>query len=112
MKDNHQYIRFIKECIDDIHTFISGDEESFILDKKTQFAVIRALQILAESTPRLSPEIKESYPEVDWRGIAGFRNVLVHDYFGLNPARIWEIAQNDLPTLENAVKKMIDGGDQ
>lgn len=107
MKDNSQYIRFIKECIDDIHSFTSEEEESFRHDKKTQFAVIRALQILAESTQRLSPTLKAAYPEVDWRSIAGFRNVLVHDYFGLNPARIWEIVETDLPILEDAIIRMI-----
>ena len=108
MKENHQYIRFIRECIEDVDTFISSNEESFILDKKTQYAVIRALQILAESTQRLSPELKEKYPEVDWRGIAGFRNVLVHDYFGINPVRIWEIVKEDLPILKRTIEFMLE----
>ena len=107
MKDNVQYLQFIKECIDDIYFFISEGEESFMRDKKTQFAVIRALQILAESTQRLSPELKESYRNIDWRSIAGFRNVLVHDYFGVNPLRIWEIIETDLPVLEKVIKTML-----
>jgi len=108
VKNDIYYLRFVKECIDDIYSFTSGGEEFFFYDKKTQFAVIRALQVLAESTQRLSSEIKTTYPEVDWRGIGGFRNVLVHDYFGLNPARIWEIVETDLPTLEKLIIRMIE----
>lgn len=106
MKDNTRYIQFIIECINDIHSFTSEGEEVFIHDKKTQYAVIRALQILAESTQRLSPEIKAGYPEIDWRSIAGFRNVLVHDYFGVYPGRIWDIVLNDLPILEKVIIRM------
>ncbi|MDD1724537.1 MAG: DUF86 domain-containing protein [Methanospirillum sp.] len=79
MKENIRYILFIKECIEDIHSFIDEGRETFFLDKKTQYAVIRALQILAESTQRISSDFKAKYPEADWRGIVRFRNVLVHD---------------------------------
>ncbi len=108
MKGDDLYLHFIRECIYDIHTFISDGEDDFHHNKKTQYAVLRALQILAESTQRLSPELKGEYADVDWRGIAGFRNVLVHDYFGLNSVRIWEIIENDLPILENVINRMID----
>ena len=107
MKDCLNYLEFIVECIDDIYAFIDEDQESFLSDKKTQYAVIRAMQILAESTQRLPPELKAEYPEVEWRGIAGFRNVIVHDYFGLNPLRVWEIIEGDLPLLETVIGKMI-----
>lgn len=107
MKGDDLYLHFIKECIDDIHTFISEGEKEFFQNKKTQYAVIRALQILAESTQRISPDLTNEYPEVDWRGISGFRNVLVHDYFGLNPVRIWEIIENDLPILDREISRMI-----
>jgi uncharacterized protein with HEPN domain len=64
---------FIRECIDDIESFVHEGEDTFFRDKKTQYAVIRALQILAESTQRLSDELKVTYPEIDWRGIVGFK---------------------------------------
>lgn len=108
MKENIRYLLFIKECIEDIHSFITEGREPFFRDKKTQYAVIRALQILAESTQRISSDLKAEYPEADWRGIAGFRNVLVHDYFGLNPLRVWEIITEDLPVLEDVITRMIE----
>ena len=79
----------------------------FLESSLVQDAVIRNLQTLAESTQRLSAKAKESRPEIDWRKIAGFRNVLVHDYLGVDLDRIWTIIRNDLPVLRNAVDQML-----
>ena len=64
-----------------------------------QDAVLRNLQTLAESTQRISDRLKALHPEVDWRAIAGFRNVLAHDYLGINLVRVWEIVSVHLPVL-------------
>jgi uncharacterized protein with HEPN domain len=69
--------------------------------------VLRNLQVLAESTQRLSDGSKARRPEVDWRAIAGFRNVLVHDYLGVDAAAIWKVVQADLPVLKEAVANML-----
>jgi uncharacterized protein with HEPN domain len=61
--------------------------------------VLRNLQTLAESTQRISDHLKAHHPEVDWRAIAGFRNILVHDYLGVSTERIWEIVSVNLPML-------------
>jgi len=65
-----------------------------------QDAIVRNLQIMCESTQRLTDSSKMRHPEVDWRGISGLRNVLVHSYF--------EVVQRDLPTLEAAVKQLLE----
>ena len=75
-----------------------------------QDAIIRNLQVLSESTQRLSDAAKESMSEVDWFKIAGFRNVLVHDYLGIDIERVWNILEKDLPALKKAVQKMLDAG--
>jgi uncharacterized protein with HEPN domain len=68
-------------------------------DTKTQDAVLRNLQVLAESTQRLSNGLKARHSEVPWRTIAAFRNVLVHGYLGVNLERVWQILHEDLPPL-------------
>jgi len=65
---------------------------------------LRELQELAESTKRLSDEIKEARPEIPWSAIAGFRNILVHDYLGVNLKQVWNIVQVDIPVLYQALK--------
>jgi uncharacterized protein with HEPN domain len=84
-----------------------GGENEFFRDEKTQDAVVRNLQIMAESCNRLSDETREAHPEVNWRQIAGFRNVVVHDYFGLNMRTIWEIVTGDLPDLKRHIAAML-----
>ena len=66
-----------------------------------QDAVIRNLQVLGESARRLSEETKARRPVVDWRGIIGFRNVMVHEYLEITLARVWEVVELQLPMLKN-----------
>ena len=72
-----------------------------------QDAVIRNLQIMGESARRLSVETRAGQPEVDWRGIIGLRNVIVHDYLGLSLVRVWEVVEQDLPALKGQVEAML-----
>lgn len=76
-------------------------------DTKTQDAVLRNLQILAESVRRVSDLLKKSHPEVDWRGIAAFRNVAVHDYLGIDLRQIWDIIERDLPDLQRKLDRIL-----
>jgi uncharacterized protein with HEPN domain len=107
MKDDTLYLIHISECVGRIDQYTEGGEDSFLSDLKTQDAVLRNLHTLSESTQRLSPALKLSHPEVDWRGIAGFRNVLVHDYLGVNLARVWEVVEHDLPDLKQKIRNIL-----
>jgi len=100
MKDDRLYLVHILECIDRIERYTAEGKEAFMADEKTQDAVLRNLQVLSESIQRLSAGLKATHPEVDWRGISGFRNVLVHDYLGINLIRVWEIVEDD-PYVSN-----------
>ncbi|MBI4830975.1 MAG: DUF86 domain-containing protein [Candidatus Lindowbacteria bacterium] len=107
MKDDRVYLDHILECLEWIHRYIGEGREAFLADRKTQSAVLRELQTLAESTQRLSIALKKAHTEVSWQGIAGFRNVLVHDYLGIKLPRIWEIIEKDLPELRAAAENML-----
>jgi len=72
--------------------------------------VLRNLQTMAESAQRVSDDLKAKYPEVEWRRIAAFRNVLVHDYLGIDMERVWEITQRDVPRLKQAILTMLEEG--
>lgn len=71
-----------------------------------QDAVIRKLQILAESSQRLSSEIKATESQIPWRELAGFRNVIVHGYLGVDLLAVWLVVEQDLPMLADAVNRM------
>ena len=107
MKDDQLYLIHISECIQRIEKYIGeGGRDAFMASDLIQDAVIRNLQTMAESSTRVSDELQEEHPEVDWLKIRGFRNVLVHDYLGVDLERVWNILENELSKLKNAVEKM------
>ncbi len=103
MKDNGLYLIHIQECLTRIELYTVEGKDAFLTDIKTQDAVLRNLQTLAESTQRLSDELKAAHPDIDWRRISGFRNVLVHDYLSVNLIRVWEIIERNLPDLKGKI---------
>ena len=108
MKDDSVYLRHILECIRRIEEDTNGGYEQFINSHTLQDAVIRNLQIMAESTQRLSDNLKDSNSEIEWFRIAAFRNVLVHDYLGIDIEKIWEITQRDVPGLKDAIRAILN----
>jgi uncharacterized protein with HEPN domain len=90
------YLVHISECIDRIRSYIVEGRDNFFSDSKTNEAVLRSLQALSESTKRLSSEVKAPYSEIEWSKIAGLRNVLVHEYLGVDLELIWEVLDQDL----------------
>ena len=100
------YILHILESIERIDQYVNGDRNRFFNDTMLQDAVLRVLQVMAESSQRLSAEIKSSKEHIDWRGIAGFRNILVHDYLGgIDLELIWQVIEQELPALKKAFSK-------
>ena len=106
MKDDCVYLEHILECTDWVFRHTAEGKDAFFTDRKTQSAVLRELQTLAESAQRLSASVKARHPEIPWERIAGFRNVLVHNYLGIKLQRVWEIVERDLPVLRVAVEAM------
>ena len=104
MKDDRLYLDHVLSCIHRINRYCADGEGTFRESELIQDAVLRNFQTLAESTQLISERLKALHPEVDWRAIAGFRNVLVHDYLGINLARVWEIVSVHLPALESQMQ--------
>ena len=108
MKDDRLYLIHISECIARIEEYVREGRETFLGSRLTQDAVIRNLQVMAESAQRLSDDLKTRHSEIDWRSISGFRNVLVHDYLGVDIEYCWTIVADRLPELKRAVGAMLD----
>ncbi len=110
MKDDAVYLRHILECIRRAEENTSAGYDAFMGSHTLQDAVLRNLQTMAESTQRLSDDAKSAHPNVDWRAISGFRNVLVHNYLGIDLEQIWAAIQRDMPVLKTAVEELQRGG--
>lgn len=107
MKDDIAYVRHIRECIRRIEENVSEGRDRFIESHSLQDAVLRNLQTMSESTQHLSDALKAAHPEIEWARIAAFRNVLVHNYLGIDIDRVWEITQRDVPELKRAILTML-----
>ena len=95
-------LKHILRCIARIQEYTAGGRERFVASPLIQDGVIRNLQTLAESSQHLSEGIRTSHPSVDWKGLAGFRNVLVHDYLGVDLELVYRIVERDVPKLKVA----------
>jgi len=105
------YLEHIQECIRRIEENTEGGRETFLSSHTLQDAVLRNLQTLSEATQRLSDTLKEAHPEIEWAQIAAFRNILVHDYLGVDIEQIWQLVRRDIPKLKAAVVAMLSGSD-
>jgi uncharacterized protein with HEPN domain len=91
--------------IDEYSKDINYDE--FLMDIKTQDAVVRNLEIIGEATKNISEDIKKKYESVPWKRIAGVRDRLIHHYFGVNLDIVWGIVENELKSLNDGIEKIL-----
>ena len=97
-RDYRDHLDDISEAARKALEFVAGmDYEGFLRDEKTAYAVVRALEILGEATKRIPLEIRDRFPEVPWRSMAGIRDKLVHDYVSVNLEVVWKTITEDLP---------------
>jgi len=107
VKDDAVYLAHILECIRRVEANVAGGLDVFRSSLTIQDAVLRNLQTMCESTKRLSGEVKAKHPQVEWRKIAAFRNVVVHEYMGINIDRVWAIIEDELPSLKQAAEQLL-----
>ncbi|ASJ14140.1 HepT-like ribonuclease domain-containing protein [Thermococcus radiotolerans] len=109
MKRAHEdYINDIIEAIALIEEFTANMEfEEFERDKKTQFAVIRALEIIGEAAKAIPEEFKEKHPEVPWKEMARMRDKLIHAYFGVDLRVVWRTLNEDIPQLKKKLETLL-----
>ena len=96
----------MRDGLNRIREYTNGERERFDTSRLVQDAVIRNLQTVAESSQRLSGEIKGAEPQIPWRELSGFRNLIVHGYLGVDLTAIWLVVEQDLPALAEAVNRM------
>ena len=107
MKDDRVYLDNIVECMRRIGEYTQEGQEAFMQSTVIQDAVIRNFEVVGEATKQISPELRDQYPDVPWRQMAGFRDVLIHDYMRLNLNFIWKTVEEDLPDLRPQIEAIL-----
>ena len=107
MKDDRVYLGHIRDAIHDIEEYTAGGRDAFMSDRMRQDAVIRKLEIIGEAVKHLVEETTQRRPDIPWKRIAGMRDRLTHDYFGVDLALVWTAVERDVPQLRSAVDELL-----
>jgi uncharacterized protein with HEPN domain len=102
------YLLHIQDSIKQIYEYTKEGKEVFFRSRLIQDAVVRNLEIVGEATKQLTSEVKAHQPSIPWKQIAGMRDMLIHDYFGVDLNIVWGVVENRLPELEKAVKRLLE----
>jgi len=106
-KEIRIFIEDILKSIENIEEYVGEmNKEKFLEDNKTQDAVLRKLEVIGEAVKNIPSEVKDKYPEVSWKRIAGMRDIIIHEYFGINLERVWKTVRDDLPELKEKILKI------
>ncbi len=109
-RDYRVYLDDILESVGKIKDYTAGyTRQRFAEDSKTVDAVIRNLMVIGEAAKHVPQEVRARHPEAHWREMIGLRNIVIHEYFGINLDVIWNVIKTDLPALEIHVREILQG---
>ena len=109
-RDYRLYLEDILRAAQSIEEYLLGVHsfDNFCADKMRVDAVLRNLEIVGEASKRVPSEIKEKYPAVEWRKIAGLRDIVAHEYFGVDLEIVWDVVQNRFPSLRALISQILE----
>ena len=103
------YVLDILSSIQEIEEFVEGmDFEEFIKDRKTINAVTRSLEVMGDAVKKIPSEIRNNYPDIPWKYIAGMRDKLIHEYHGVDLEILWEVIEKEIPPLKPKFEKILE----
>ncbi len=108
-RDYRVYLQDVLEAVANVGEFVGPmSRHEFEGDKKTLHAVVRNLEVIGEAVKGIPPDVRSRHPQVPWQRIAGLRDILIHQYFGIDIDIVWDIVQNKLPELKAQVQAILD----
>jgi len=107
-RDETLFLEDILDSINAIEEFSKDmDKKELISNRLKQSAIIREIEIIGEATKNISKTLKIKYPKIEWKKIAGTRDIIIHAYFGIDFNAVWDIIKKDLPELKKKIKEIL-----
>jgi uncharacterized protein with HEPN domain len=107
LKDDRLYLHHMRERCGRIARFIAPGREAFLASEQLQDAVIRNVEVIGEAAKRVSAETRACLPQLDWKAICGMRDVLIHDYIGVDLDEVWNVASSQIRELQAALERFL-----
>ena len=108
-RDYKVYMEDILKAAEKVIKYTAGlSPEDFVRDEKTLDAVVRNLEIIGEAVKNVPEDIRKQFPHIEWKKIAGLRDILIHEYFGIDVEIVWDVITNKLPSLKREVRKILE----
>lgn len=107
-KDDRIYLLHVREAIGRIQEYSAGGREFFMGSRMAQDAVIRNIEIIGEAVKNVSPALKARHPDIPWKRVAGMRDKLIHEYFGVNIRLVWDVVEKETPELLKNIEKILE----
>lgn len=107
MTRDRVYLQHIRDAIQKIDSYIEVGRDEFFATSHWQDAVVRQLEIIGEASKNLSLELRSEHSDIPWRRICGLRDVLIHNYMGVDLNAVWEVTQSQIPVLKSRIEQLL-----